>query len=66
MEVWWTGSSVSLPIMLGAMATTMLVAFTLNLTAGFRKNRAITPFKALGDTPTRGKLVIRVASYQDP
>lgn len=50
MEVWWIGSSVNPPIMLTAMATTLLVVFALTLTGGFRRSRAITPLKALGDT----------------
>jgi putative integral membrane protein (TIGR02587 family) len=50
MEVWWIGSSVSPPMMLVAIAATLMVVFTLNLTAGFRQTRATTALKALGDT----------------
>lgn len=50
MEVWWIGSSVSPPMMLMAIAATLVIVFSLNLTAGFRQTRATTPFKAFGDT----------------
>jgi len=50
MEVWWIGSSVSPPMMLMAIAVTLLVVFSLSLTAGFRQTRATAPFKALEDT----------------
>lgn len=50
MEVWWIGSSVDPPIMLVAIAATLIVVFILNLTAGFRQNRATTALEAFGDT----------------
>lgn len=50
MEVWWIGSSVSPPMMMLVMAVTLLVVFSLNLTAGFRQTRATSTFKAFGDT----------------
>ena len=37
-------------MMLMAIAATVVVVFSLNLTAGFRQTRATTPFKAFGDT----------------
>ena len=37
MEVWWIGSQISPPLMLGILATTFVVVFLLNRTEGFRK-----------------------------
>jgi putative integral membrane protein (TIGR02587 family) len=50
MEVWWIGSAVEPPIMLAAIAATLVVVFALTLTAGFRQVRATTCLKAFGDT----------------
>ncbi|MCA1991117.1 MAG: TIGR02587 family membrane protein [Coleofasciculus sp. S288] len=40
MEVWWIGSQISPPIMLGILAITFVVVFLLNRTEGFRKTQS--------------------------
>jgi putative integral membrane protein (TIGR02587 family) len=40
MEVWWIGSQISPPLMLGILATTFVVVFLLNRTEGFRKTKS--------------------------
>lgn len=39
MEVWWIGSQLSPPVMLGILFTTFIVVFLLNRTSGFRKTK---------------------------
>lgn len=50
MEVWWIGSSVTPPRMMGAIAATFILVFLLNRTAGFRKIQNIRASDALIDT----------------
>ena len=50
MEVWWVGSTVSPPLMLMAIAATLMVIFLLNRTEGFRKTRSISSLHAAMDT----------------
>lgn len=40
MEVWWIGSEISPPVMLAILATTFVVVFLLDRTAGFRKTKS--------------------------
>ncbi len=49
MEVWWIGSSVPSPWLLGVLLTTLLGTYLLSSTAGFRKSRAATRREAFGD-----------------
>ncbi|HEY9622143.1 MAG TPA: TIGR02587 family membrane protein [Crinalium sp.] len=50
MEVWWIGSIVTPPMMLAAIASTFIIVFLLNRTAGFRKAENIKASDALIDT----------------
>jgi putative integral membrane protein (TIGR02587 family) len=50
MEVWWIGSSAEPPVLLAAIAITLLVVFLLNLTEGFRKTQTKTIRSAINDT----------------
>ena len=49
MEVWWIGSSVSSPRLIGVLLTTLLGTYLLSSTAGFRKSQAATRQEAFGD-----------------
>jgi len=49
MEVWWIGSSVSPPRLLGILSATLLGTYLLSSTAGFRKAQAATKQEAFGD-----------------
>jgi putative integral membrane protein (TIGR02587 family) len=50
MEVWWIGSAVTPPRMLGAIAATFVIVFLLNRTAGFRKTKDIKASDAMMDS----------------
>ena len=49
MEVWWIGSSISSPRLLGILLATLLGTYLLSSTAGFRKSQAATKREAFGD-----------------
>ena len=48
-EVWWIGSSVSPPWLIGVLLTTLLGTYLLSSTAGFRKSQAATKREAFAD-----------------
>ena len=49
MEVWWIGSSVTPPRLLGVLLITLLGTYLLSRTAGFRKARAAKEREAIAD-----------------
>ncbi len=49
MEVWWIGSSVMPPRLLGVLLITLLGTYLLSRTAGFRKAKATTEREAIAD-----------------
>ena len=49
MEVWWVGSSVTPPRLLGVLLITLLGTYLLSRTAGFRKAKATRESKAIAD-----------------
>lgn len=49
MEVWWIGSSVTPPRLLGVLLISLLSTYLLSRTAGFRKAKATTEKEAIAD-----------------
>jgi len=50
MEMWWIGSHIQPPMMLGAIAVTFAIVFLLNRTEGFRKTQGDSPTQAVMDS----------------